>query len=76
MSLTINPLEALDTVFTTVGVIVLLKRVADMDGYHRIRVVVLTVTLSVFAFLLFDRLGVRLDNSNCVVEFNDPRPDM
>ena len=58
-----------------VGVILLLKRVVDMDKYHKVRVAVLTVILGIGVILLFDQLGVRLNDSglsNCVVDFGEP----
>ena len=72
---TLNLSEALEVVVVLVGVILLLKRVVDMDGYHKVRVAVLTVILSIGVILLFDKLGVRLGGScfhNCVVRFDAP----
>jgi hypothetical protein len=72
---TINPSEVLEVVVVLVGVILLLKRIVDMDGYHKVRVAVLTVILSIGVILLFDKLGVRLSGScfhNCVVRFDAP----
>lgn len=72
---TLNLSEVLEIVFVSFGIVLVLKRVADMDEYHKIRVAVLTVILSVGVILMFDGLGVRLADSgfnDCVVEFSAP----
>ena len=72
---TLNLSDVLEIVVVLVGVILVLKRVVDMDGYHEVRVAVLTVILSVGVILLFNGLGVRLNNSglsNCVIQFDKP----
>lgn len=43
-----NPLEIM---LFAVGVVCVLKRVADMESYHELRVFVLTTLLSVVAFI-------------------------
>jgi len=73
---TLKHSEVLEIIFVAVGVILLLKRVVDMDNYHKTRVVVLTLILSGAAMLLFDKLGLRIGDSglsHCVVNFDDLR---
>jgi len=70
----VNLSYALEIAVVSVGLILMLKRVVDMDEYHKARVVVLTLILSVGVIFLFDRLGDGIGNegpSNCVLEFND-----
>ena len=70
----VNVSDALEIAVVSVGLILMLKRVVDMDEYHKARVVVLTLILSVGVIFLFDRLGDGIGNeglSNCVLEFND-----
>ena len=70
----VDPSDALEIFTVSVGLILLFKRVVDMDEYHKARVVVLTLILSVGVIFLFDRLGDGIGNEglyNCVVEFDD-----
>jgi len=70
----VNLSDALEIAVVSVGLILMLKRVVDMDEYHKARVVVLTLILSVGVIFLFDRLGDGIGKeglSNCVLEFND-----
>ena len=70
----VNLSYALEIAVVSVGLILMLKRVVDMDEYHKARVVVLTLILSVGVIFLFDRLGDGIGNeglSNCVLEFDD-----
>ena len=70
----VNLSYALEIAVVSVGLILMLKRVVDMDECHKARVVVLTLILSVGVIFLFDRLGDGIGNeglSNCVLEFND-----
>jgi hypothetical protein len=46
-------LNFFDYVIILSGFVLCLKRVADMERYHYVRVVVLTVILSVMALILF-----------------------
>ncbi len=73
-----NPSDTLEIVVVSVGLVLLFKRVVDMDEYHKARVVVLTLILSVGVIFLFDRLGDGIGNeglSNCVLKFDDgPAP--
>lgn len=72
---TLNASDVFEIVIVSFGIVLVLKRVADMDGYHKIRVAVLTVILSVAVILMFDGLGVRLADSglnDCVIEFDAP----
>jgi hypothetical protein len=72
---TVNLTDVLEIVVVIFGVILLLKKIVDMDEYHWARVAVLTVILSIGVILLFSGLGVRLGNSglsNCVVDFGPP----
>ena len=69
-----NPSDVLEIVVVSVGLILLFKRVVDMDEYHKARVVVLTLILSLGVIFVFDGLGDGIGNeglSNCVLEFND-----
>jgi len=74
---TVNPSDALEIVVVAVGIVLLLKRVVDMDTHHNARVVALTLILSVGVVFLFYSLGDGIGNdglSNCVIEFNDGQP--
>ena len=74
---TVNPSDALEIVVVAVGIVLLLKRVVDMDTHHNARVVALTSILSVGVVFLFYSLGDGIGNdglSNCVIEFNDGQP--
>lgn len=67
---TLNPTDVLDAVVISIGVILLLKKIADMDRYHWARVVILTLILSWIVILLFVAYGI--DNNSyggCIVEF-------
>jgi len=71
---TVNPSDVLELMVVLVGLFLLFKKVANMDTHHKVRVVALTVILSVIPVLFF--LGVALKFgrsglSNCVVEFED-----
>ena len=72
---TLNLSEVFEIVIVSFGIVLVLKRVANMDEYHKTRVAVLTVLLSVAVMLMFDGLGVRLVDSgfnDCVIEFEAP----
>ena len=63
-----------EVVVVLVGVILLLKKVADMDGYHKLRVVVMTVILCVAGIWVVDRVGVEAafwGRSDCVLVVDD-----
>lgn len=56
------------------GVLLCFKRVAEMQRYHTLRVVVLTSVLSVFVILFFLGYGLRLGSSGlsgCMIEFSE-----
>lgn len=75
MLATLNPSETLETVVLVVGVILLLKRVADMENYHIARVAVLTVILSYCAIVLGCGLSVTYGGfgpHSCMPEFDEP----
>ena len=57
-----------------IGVWWLFKKIADMDRYHTLRVVLLTAVLSYFVILFFIGYGFTLGNPNrfdCVTTFTD-----
>ena len=67
-------LAALDTIVVVLGVVLLLKRVADMENYHIARVAVLTVVLSYCAIVLLCGLAVTFGGFGpqpCVIEFDE-----
>ena len=57
------------------GVLLCFKRVAEMQRYHTLRVVVLTSVLSFFVILFFIGYGFRLGApprfTDCIVEFSE-----
>ena len=63
-----STLNLLDVLALLMGVILLLKRVADMDRYHTLRVILLTSILSFLVILFFLGYGFTLGNPN---KFND-----
>lgn len=72
---TVNPSDAFEFVVVLVGVILVFKRIVDIDGYHLERVIILTAILSIGAIYLFLGLGVTfggLGPQSCVVEFSEP----
>ena len=74
---TVNPADVLEIGVVLVGVILVLKRIVDIDGYHLERVVILTAILSIGAIYLFLGLGVTfggLGPQSCVIEFSEPGP--
>jgi hypothetical protein len=55
------------------GVLLCLKRVAEMERYHMLRVVVLTSILSCFVVIFFLAYGFTLGNPGyhgCMIEFS------
>jgi hypothetical protein len=58
----VSTLNLLDVVALLMGVILLLKRVANMDRYHTLRVVVLTSILSCLVIWFFFGYGFSLGN--------------
>jgi hypothetical protein len=71
---TITPSDALEFLVVSIGVLFLLKRVAEMDRFHKVRVVVLTLILSWFAVMFCFGYGLELGSSglsNCIVEFEE-----
>jgi uncharacterized membrane protein len=72
---TLNPSETLEFVVVIIGVILVLKKIADMNEYHITRVAVLTVILSVGVILLINGLAVTYGGfgpHSCVIEFDGP----
>ena len=68
----LNPSDLGDYLVITVGVLLLFKKIADMEKYHWARVVFLTLILSWFAVMFF--VGVTLPPAStydCVVEFDE-----
>jgi hypothetical protein len=66
--------DMFELVVVLVGVGLLLKKVAEIDGYHNVRFVVMTVILCVVSFWVIDRVGreaVYCGTSDCVVVFDD-----
>ena len=64
-----------DLLILVSGVVLCMKRVAEMESYHTLRVVVLTSFLSYFVVLFFIGYGLTLGNPlyrfDCVIEFSD-----
>jgi len=63
-----DTLQVLCTAMLIFGSLWTLKKVADMERYHIVRVVVLTIVLSYFVTLFF--CGLWADNLGCVVNFS------
>ena len=70
---TVHVSEIFELVVVFVGVIALLKRVAEMDGYHKVRVIALTLILSLVPILLF--VGYALEVGRSGFYQCTPRPD-
>jgi hypothetical protein len=68
-------MDALNVIAFIVGVWLLIKKLADMDRYHTLRVVVLTSILSCLVLYLFVVYGCTQINSgmggDCIVSFDD-----
>ena len=66
-------MDALNVLAFIVGVCLLIKKLADMDRYHTLRVVVLTSILSCIVLYLFVVYGCTLNPnmSDCTVNFDD-----
>jgi hypothetical protein len=58
-------LNFLDYVIILSGALVCLKRIAEMQRYHELRVVILTSILSVFVILFFIGFGLTFGNPGC-----------
>lgn len=68
-----NISQVLQTAMLIFGILWMLKKVADMERYHTVRVIVLTVLLSYFVVLFFVGyvLGLRDPNCcDCVINFS------
>ena len=71
----LNPSEAFEIVVVVVGVILVLKRIINIDEYHITRVVILTAILGFGAILLLSGLAAEFGGfgpHSCVVEFDAP----
>ena len=67
---TFSPSDLGDYVVITVGVLLVFKKIADMEKYHWARVVFLTLILSWFAVMFF--IGVSLGPApSCLIEFDE-----
>ncbi len=63
---TLDLSDPIDVVILLLGLVLLLKRVADMERYHAMRVAVLTTILSCVAIYFFLVYGMSLGNlSHC-----------
>lgn len=60
----LNLSNPVDVVALLIGAVLLLKKIADMERYHELRVIVLTSILSFIAILLF--LGYGLTQSGSI----------
>ena len=66
--------EMFEVVVVLVGVGLLLKKVAEIDGYHNVRVVAMTVILCVTAIWVIDKVGreaVYWGTSDCVLDLEN-----
>lgn len=65
-----NHSDPVQLVLLLIGFVLLLKRLADMDRYHNLRVVVLTTILSCIVIYFFFEYGFTLGNpmeySDCI----------
>lgn len=67
-----NPSDLGDYLVITVGVLLVLKKIVDMDKYHWVRVVFLTLILSWIAVMFFVGVALRPARTfDCVVTFNE-----
>jgi len=66
----LNPSDLGDYFVIAVGVLLLFKKIADMEKYHWVRVVFLALILSWFAVMFF--IGTALKPAaSCVVQFDE-----
>ena len=66
--------EMFEFVVAFLGLLLLLKKVAEMDRYHMVRVVAMTVILSVAGIWVLDKVGTEASfwgRSDCVIDFNE-----
>ena len=63
--------EFLDFIALLVGVILLVRALAQMERYHALRVAILTVILSCIAIYLYNKAGVLGQPASCVIEIRD-----
>ena len=68
---TLSPSDLGDYFVITVGVLLLFKKIADMEKYHWARVVFLTLILSWFAVMFFVGTALGPPRFDCVVTFNE-----
>ena len=72
---TFSPADYADLFIIVSGAVLCLKKVAEMERYHMLRVVVLTSILSYFVVLFFIgygfTLGYPLYTFDCVIEFSE-----
>lgn len=67
--------DAIDLFLLVIGGFLLLKKVAELEGHHRLRVAILTVVFSVPVILFFLGYGLTLGNPHhfeCVITFSEP----
>jgi len=68
MWLTITPSDAIEVLVLLIGVILVIKRLADMDKYYEVRLIVISLILSGIAILFFIGYGLGAAgrfNTNC-----------
>ena len=70
-----TPLDVIHTFILVGGAILLLRKIAEMDGHHALRVLILTTILSVPVLLFFIGYGLTLGNPHsysCVTPASAP----
>lgn len=66
-----NPFDLGDYLVITVGVLLVFKKIAEMEKYHWARVVFLTLILSWFAVMFFVATALGPHRFDCVVQFDE-----
>jgi hypothetical protein len=70
-----TPTDILHTFILVIGGFRLLKKVAEIDGHHTLRVVILTTIFSLPVILFFIYYGLTLGNPHsygCVIDVTQP----
>ena len=68
---TLNPSDIGHYLVITVGILLLFKKIADMERYHWARVFFLTFILSWFAVMFFIGTALGPPRYDCVVQFDE-----
>jgi hypothetical protein len=70
-----TPSDAIHILILAGGLLLLLRKVAEIDGHHALRVLILTTIFSVPVILFFIGYGLTLGNPHsysCVIDLSKP----